>query len=267
MGSRFQQADGMNDVPRKDPMLGRSPLLPLLAVAGFALFVDGCSSQADTSYRGTALAQLHGTVQTSATSPVQSPAPALEAALLWSGLAPGDHGKVVSQPARQEVAASVPVSGQFPAQFVLDIYLPPPDASLFSCFASSDPSRPGKMASGSIAAILQGSAATVSSITDLYGFANDFYVAYVDSDLPAVSDCPGGALTKGYHLFKYTPTPDKPGCVRQAPDDTSCNGPWPYTEVGMTTDLTLVLSHEDGKATPPPTPTPPPGTSPAPTPP
>ena len=143
------------------------------------------------------------------------------------------------------------MSGQFPAQFALQIFTPPPDAALFSCF-EGDSGKRVRIATASVEALRQGAVGTSPSITDFYGSANGFTVVYVDADLPAASDCPVGALAKGYHLFKSTPTPDKPGCVRQAPDDPACNGPWPFTEVAISTDLTLVLSHEDGTRTPPP---------------
>jgi hypothetical protein len=224
-----------------------------LVFVGAALVMGGCGAQADSSYRGTPLAQLHGSVQSSATSGLTSAPPPLEAALLWDGEVPGADAKATVS--RREVGTSVPVAGQFPAQFALQVFTPPPDAALFSCF--SDPTRHGMIASGSVAAMVAGTAEGPTTYVDLYGMVSDFIVIYVDTDLPADSDCPVGALAKGYHLFHSTPTPDKPGCVRAAPDDTSCNGPWPYTEVAMTTDLTLVLSHEDGNATPPPpTPTP-----------
>lgn len=222
-------------------------------VLGTAFLLGGCSAQADTSYRGTPLAQLHGTVQTDATSSLATAPPPLEAALLWSGFPPGQRDAKLAGKPRQEVGTSVPVSGQFPAQFALQIFTPPPDAALFGCFAN-DPNRPGRMAHASLFAILAGSTTSSLTSTDLYGMARDYTVTYVDADLPAVSDCPGGALTKGYHLYKFTPTPDIPGCVRSGLDDPKCNGPWPYTEVPMTTELTLLLSHEDGLATPPPGP-------------
>ena len=244
----------MNDTPRKDPMLGRNLRLALL---GTALALAGCSSQADSSYRGTPLAQLRGSVQSTASSNLTSAPPALEAALLWSGEVPGADAKATVS--RREVGTSVPVDGQFPAQFALQVFTPPPDAALFSCF-KNDPNHPAKIATATVAAIRQGTSSTSLSITDLYGQANDFLVLYVAADLPAVSDCPVGAVTQGYHLFKSVPSPDKPGCVRAAPDDPSCNGPWPFAEVAMTTDLTLVLQHEDGMATPPGA-TPAPGTA------
>lgn len=241
-------------------MLGRDRRFALLGfmLATTAFATAGCGAQADTSYRGAPLAELHGTIQTDASGALTSAPPPLAAALVWDGLPPGADRK--ASVARPEVGTSVPVSGQFPAQFTLQLFTPPADAALFSCFA--DKTRPGRIAQGSVRAIRQGTSPAKLTITDLYGTVDHFLIIYVDADLPAVSDCPVGALGKGYHLFESTPTPDKPGCVRAAPDDPSCNGPWPFTEVPLSTALTLRLWHEDGMATPPPAPSPPPAGTP-----
>ena len=230
----------------------RSPTL-CRALSGAAVALAGCGAQADSSYRGTALAELHGTVQTSSALSVLPPP--LEAALLWGGIAMWADAK--ASVARPEVGTAVPVSGQFPADFTLQVFTPPSDAALFTCFRT-EPSRAGKTAIARIVARRQGAPSIKPSITDLYGSAAEYVVLYSDTNLPAASDCPVGALSKGYHLFKSTPTLDKPGCVRAGVDDPSCNGPWPFVEVPLSTKLTLVLWHEDGKATPPPAPGPPP---------
>lgn len=232
--------------------LVRSRLAPTLFALAAAL--GGCGAQADTSYRGEPLAELHGTVQQSSASGSTS-TPALDAALLFNGTPPGVSSK--DYPGRQQIGTSVPVSGQFPASFALQVFTPPPSGALFPCIPTQ-PNGPGLIATAGVAAVLHGVPPTAPKITDLYGTISDYMVIYVDADLPAESSCPVGALTKGYHLFHYAATPDKPGCVRRAPDDTSCNGPWPYTEVPMSTELTLTLNHEDGTAQPPSGPSQPP---------
>lgn len=221
-------------------------LLPLL----FLGCLSACSSQADTSYRGEPLASLAGSVTLSAE--LTSPVPALEAALLWSGTSPGSN-KVLTGPSRPRLGTSVPVSGAFPAKFTLEIYEPPPAESLFPCASGGV----NVFAEGQLAAVPQGEGADIDpSSADVWGEITDYLLVYADADVPAGTFCQGGnAVTKGFHLYQYTPTPDIPGCVRQAPDDTSCNGPYPYTEVPLSTEQTLVLSHED-VASPPPTPTP-----------
>lgn len=247
----------MTNSPRKDPMLGRRLFFSFFSLFSFfasVLAAAGCASQAGTSYRGEPLAVLRGSVEASTSSATASPPAPLAAALLWNGLRPNADAK--ASVSRRQVGTSVPVTGQFPAQFALQVYTPPPEGALFTCFAAQ-PDRPGSIATARIAAVLEGTSTTTLKQTDLYGYVSDFLVVYVDADLPAVSDCPGGALTKGYHLFRSVPTEDKPGCIRQAPDDPSCNGPWPFAEVAMTTELTLVLSHESGDAQPP-APSPPP---------
>src|SRR4051794_28772406 len=98
-------------------MLGRNLQLCLLATL---LPLAACGAQADSTYRGTPLAQLHGSVQTSTTSALTTAPPPLEAALLWGGTPPGADAKVAIS--RREVGTSVPVSGQFPAQFALQVF-------------------------------------------------------------------------------------------------------------------------------------------------
>ena len=255
-GSRFQRADGMKVSPRKDPMLRSS-----LAFAAVAL--AACSSQASPSYKGEALAQLHGSVQVDSATPVTPPAP-LETALMWSGVAPYAFGKTTVS--RREVGTTVPVSGQFPASFTLEIYTPPPALAMFTCSESG--ASPGGMrvqvASANVEALLQGADTTDYDYSDLYGQVKDYIILYADADLPADNACEIGAVTKGYHLLHYAPDPNAklPDVCStiHAPDDSTCRGPWPYVEVAMATPLTLVLEHDDVIATPPPAPSPAPST-------
>ena len=65
----------------------------------------------------------------------------------------------------------------------------------------------------------------------------DFLLVYVDADLPAESACPGGALSKGYHLFHRIEV-EAPPCDTP-PDNPACRGPWPFAEVPISTPLTL----------------------------
>lgn len=242
-------------------MLGHC--LPRLALLCAALAIGGCGAQADSSYRGEPLGRLRGSVKVSASSGLRSAPPPLDAALLWNGLPLGADAK--ASVARPQSGTSTPVSGQFPAQFELQLLTPPPESMLFSCF-EGDPSRAGRVATAGIVAIRRGVVGSPSA-TDLYGRVDDLFIVYADADLPAVSGCPVGAVAKGYHLFSITPAEDKPGCVRRAPDDPSCNGAPSYTEVPLSTELTLTLAHDDGTASPP-GPVPAPGenkTTPAPT--
>jgi hypothetical protein len=223
------------------------PLLSSVVLLCFA----ACAPQADTKYRGDPLARLHGRVETSATAG-STP---LAAALIWSQIAPNADAK--ASVARPRLGTSVPVSGQFPAEFTLDVYEPPPAGALFTCFPENPAA--GRMGTASVRAIRDGASPSSGSPFDFYGDVKDVLVVYVDADLPAQSACPGGALTKGYHLFHRieveTPPCDTP------PDNPACRGPWPFGEIPMSTVLTLVITPLGPVATPP-GPTPPPDAGP-----
>jgi hypothetical protein len=207
-------------------------------------FVTACTSQADPSYRGQTMAEIHGSVQ--ADSPVTPPT-TLMAVLVWHGRRPNADAKATVD--RKQVGTTVPVSGQFPAKFDLKIYTPPAATALFECGAV-------KIASAGIFAMLQGADLVNYDITDIYGEVKDYQVLYVDADLPPDNACGVAAMTRGYHLFHYETRPAPPGCDPVHPTD-ACRGPWPYVEVPMSTELTLLLHHEAGNSTPP-GPTPPP---------
>ncbi len=83
-----------------------------------ALAVCACSPQATPEYPGDPLVTLHGTVQNASPYPL----PDVVAALLWQRGPPPTTGD-------EELATRARVEGRFPAEFVLRLYLPPPDAA------------------------------------------------------------------------------------------------------------------------------------------
>ena len=230
------------------------PFLKLLAASALSCAL-GCAGQADKTYRGEPLARLHGRVEAASTAPIE--APPLSAALVWGQTAPNADAKVAI--ARPRLGSSVPVSGRFPAEFTLDLYEPPPDGALFTCFPDA-PGAVGGMATATVRAIRQGASPSSGTPFDFFGQVRDFLVVYVDADLPAASACPGGALAKGYHLFRMIQV-EVPACEGRPPDDPSCRGPWPYAEVPLTTPLTLVIEALSRDVTPPNPPSPPPNAS------
>lgn len=220
------------------------------SLLGGAVALGACSSQAGTTYRGETLASLKGTVHNDGTKPVKEPVPTLVLALAWSGQRLGSDPKASVW--HDEVASEVPVTGQFPESFTIDILTPPPSDALFSCFDDNS-GKAGKLATAQVEALLESAVATTKKdITDLYGVVFDYTVVYADVDLPAENNCLPGGLSKGYHLGQIGRGPDIPGCVSSGvPDDPKCWGPVTFTEVPLSTNLTLVLQHEDGMATPP----------------
>ncbi len=229
-------------------MLGFSPRFLAFAALGL-LVLPACGSQAGTSYRGEPLATFEGTVQNSASDPIPPPVPALVVALSWTGTPIGSDAKVALY--TPEVSSAVPVSGQFPTSFSMQLFVPPPDSALFSCFPD-DPSHAGKLASAEIEAVLQATIGKVSTdIRDVYGTVPDATVVYADVDIEPGNACIPAGISKGYHLGSFSRGPDVAGCVRGAPDDPKCNGPLQFDELPVGTALTLTLHHEDGMALPP----------------
>lgn len=220
-----------------------------LCAAGALSCLLGCAGQADTSYRGEPLARLHGRVEAASTQSEEPPP--LAAALIWSQIAPNADAKVAI--ARPRLGTSVPVSGGFPASFTLDVYEPPPDGALFSCFPDA-PQTPGRMGTASVRAIRRGSSPSSGTPFDYFGEVRDFLLVYADADLPAESACPGGPLSKGYHLFHRIEV-EAPPC-NTPPDNPACRGPWPFAEAPLSTPLTLVIEVLSRNAAPPPEPTP-----------
>lgn len=240
--------------------LGRALLTTAASAAltGLALFALGCGAQSDTAYRGEPLAELRGVVQQSS-SGASSSTPALDAALLFYQGRPGQNGGKLDTGRR--TGTTVAVSGAFPTNFALRIYTPPPSAALVSCL-DGQPNGPGLVGTAYVAAIPRGTPEATTLAVE-YGRVDSFLVVYADSDLPAQSQCVVGALTKGYHLFHYDTTLLEPGCRNGDIPGTEpeCTN-WPYREVPMATELTLVLQNREtpqgGTATPPPGPSNPP---------
>lgn len=219
---------------------------PVCLALTAAMASVACNSETPSSSSSAdpPLASFRGTVEAPSTVVL----PPLSAALVWNGIAPGANPKrSVARP--QVVGTTVPVGGQFPAQFELQVYSSPPATALFSCF-QNEPTRAGKMGTAKLVAILAAADPNALTAYDVYGQIRDYVFGFVDADLPAASDCPCGALAAGYHLFKFTPSGDKPGCVPAGDDDPSCRDPWPYVEVPLSTELRLELS-QPGTATPP----------------
>lgn len=219
------------------------------AALGF-LALTACGSQASTSYRGEPLAMFQGSVQNSEADPILPPVPPLVVALSWGGTPLGSDAKTAIY--TPQTSSAVALSGEFPASFSIQLFVPPPDNALFSCFPDA-PARAGKLASAQIEAVLESSIGkTLTDIRDLYGSVPDTTVLYADVDLEAGNACIPAGISKGYHLGTITRGPDLTGCVRGAPDDPKCNGPLLFIEAPIGAPLTLTLHHEDGMAQPPP---------------
>ena len=152
----------------------------------------GCDGQASSDFPGLPLAVLSGTVNVQPGFPPFSSQP-IDAALLWR--APGAVDTIMS-------ATQVMIVKTFPAQFMISIYLPPPQSVLQK---SSLP-----YAVADLGAIVHGlTPAQLAAGTGVLGRLNDPLLYYIENDLPrGLMQLQYGALKKGYHLISRTQTVD-----------------------------------------------------------
>jgi len=155
------------------------------------LFLLGCDAQVGQDYYGEPLISIGGTVQSSMT---RTPPPA-EVVLVWT--VADDDGTL------QPMGMSVPVTGQFPAQFNLNVYHPPPAAALASLEADGSV----RLALGFFFVLVDGAAERLGEIRveDVLGVSRESFLAYFETGVPLGSQAAtkyGGAYPAGYTLFK-----------------------------------------------------------------
>jgi hypothetical protein len=223
------------------------------AVVTACLAAVGCSSQADTAYRGDPLAVFSGTVVTQSAAPPST----LYAALAWADPTFAPSPGSAELQSLNWVGQAAPVVGQFPADFTLDVYQPPPDSALESCSGGAH------LALGLLVALDEAPVSGASVSSTVAGGAGGILVAYLDSDQTPGWICSpqtnGVSInpTKGYHLLQFEPNAQQFGGM---------NVPG-FVEVPLSTAVTLTLGplslpDADGGADETPdvgVPTPPPG--------
>lgn len=180
--------------------------LPLLSIA--------CDSQADSDYQGEALASVKGQVTTSLSSLPSD----YEALVVWNNSA-GSPDTFTGQ--------SVDVSGSFPANFELNIFLPPPQEALNDYTQNGQFPDESHIGVAFIAALPVGlDLQSDEEFTGPGAISEDYMLVYVQEDVKpgTVSEqLLGEALTAGYYLMKVIDVDDPacPGevfdCLRVAP--------------------------------------------------
>jgi hypothetical protein len=169
---------------------------------GNALVMAGplaCSAQAEPDYRGEPLAVVRGAIVTGE----QSAPSDVDAAVVWvSGAGPDQDGYPI---------ARVRVHGEFPAQFTIEVFDPPPD-SLPPQYLNGPPdAEPDPTSIGVLAAIAPDSGDRVT-YDEILGVWLDGGVEYFRRD---ANGQPNDAVqieserrklppTQGYHLFRET---------------------------------------------------------------
>ncbi len=172
--------------------------MPLLALAG-------CGSQVAPDYPGQPLVSLTGQV----TSTSRVPSGQVEVALLWQRGPPPSTGD-------ESLATTAAVQGEFPAQFVLHLYHPPPPAALEALqagevsFARANAAvLPEDVATVAKNLASQANAPASDISTTAYALDELHWFLFLNQDVPANSLTEwwlGGALPAGYHLLNVLAT-------------------------------------------------------------
>jgi hypothetical protein len=109
---------------KRNSMKRNALTLPVLLAAQF---LAGCDSQAGTDYRGEPLLSINGSVVIENQNPPENLVPALA---------------FINYETRSLDFAEVEVAGEFPAQFTLDVFEPPPAGALFDSEDPGDENEP-----------------------------------------------------------------------------------------------------------------------------
>jgi hypothetical protein len=172
--------------------------LPLLLLSTLA----ACDSQVDGDHNGTALAKLAGSVANQRTAPTGD----ADVVILWVNSS-GSPDTVTAE--------KVPVEGNFPAEFQLSIFEPPPDSVLNDY---PDHSRMG------VAYII--SASPDADLTDpgegVLGMDPNHLLVYVPEDIVAGSNVATvlrGTPTAGFHVYDVGHLTDAEKQTRQTCED------------------------------------------------
>ncbi len=154
-------------------------------------------------YPGEPLVSLHGQVTTSSST---LPLPQVEVGLLWQRGPPPSTND-------EQLATKAAVQGEFPAQFVLSLYHPAPEAA-------RQPLLPGEVrfARANAAVLPVGVAQTASAFGNVssiaYALDTLHWFLFLEQDVPANTLTAwwlGGALPAGYHLLNVLQT--SPHCL------------------------------------------------------
>lgn len=194
-----------------------------------------CQSQADTTYRGEALAELHGSITTS----VDDPPPGLRAMLAWSNTARFGDVNVIDEAVQ---------TAEFPIQFQISLYEPPVDDALNDYTRAGMRPDEARIGVAHIVALPPGfDPADEESLPDAIGIAEHQLLVYVDRDVLPGTFSAGllhGELEAGYHLMDVVRY-GEPGCDR---DEFDCMFPAPddlETEIRIRIDLLDLLEFPD----------------------
>ena len=174
----------------------------LLALA----ILGACDPQVGEDYKGEPLVSLHGEVVNQLDGSIGP----LDASLVWLN-ASGEPDTTIGD--------SVPVTGDFPAGFRLDVYRPPDEAALNDYTIGGEYPDESRIGVAWITALREGQTLTGAE-SEPYGIAERHVLIYLESDVrPGTSSeaMVGGPLEAGFHLMDVVDTAD-PACASEGFD-------------------------------------------------
>ncbi|KYF83850.1 hypothetical protein BE18_41650 [Sorangium cellulosum] len=192
--------------------MNRLPFVSAAVASSFLLLA--CDAQVDPEYRGEPLATIQGAIVDEGGSTEGH----LRTAILNYNFLVDDFGHT-------DLA---PVVGSFPAEFRIDLNVPPP-AEVLNDFTRGG-ARPSesRFSTGYIAVLKEGLDPNVDPAS-IAGLAEEYMLVYVETDVQPGTQSErflGGALSAGYHLMKWAPMTEAElqayDACKATPDPRSC---------------------------------------------
>ncbi|WP_437807515.1 hypothetical protein [Sorangium sp. So ce1078] len=194
--------------------MNRFQLVSAVVASSFLLACDG---QVDPGYRGEPLATIEGAIVDEGGVDTSG----LYTAILNYNFLIDDFSHI----------DSAPVIGSFPAEFRIDLSVPPPAEVLNDFTLGGTRPSESRFSVGYIAVLHEGMDPN-TELGSIAGLAEDYMLVYVETDVQPGTQSErflGGALSAGYHLMKWAPMTEaelqqaREDCELRTPEPGMCN--------------------------------------------
>ncbi|KYF78855.1 hypothetical protein BE11_30720 [Sorangium cellulosum] len=193
--------------------MNRLPFVSAVVASSFLLLA--CDAQVDPEYRGEPLATIRGAIVDSG---------GVDSGDLYTAIL--NYNFLIDDVSHIDIA---PVTGSFPAEFTIDLNVPPPVEVLNDFTRGGTLPSESRFSTGYIAVLHEG----MDPNTDpgsIAGLAEEYMLVYVETDVQPGTQSErflGGALTAGYHLMKWRPMTEaelqaQEDCKLTTPEPGSC---------------------------------------------
>ena len=188
------------------------PIVSAVVAASFLLVA--CDAQVDPEYRGEPLATIEGAIVDEGGVDTSD----LYTAILNYNFLVNDFSHI----------DSAPVIGTFPAEFRIDLSVPPPAEVLNDFTLGGARPSESRFSTGYIVVLHEGMDPNVDPAA-IAGLAEEYVLVYVETDVQPGTESErflGGALTAGYHLMTWAPMTEAELQAQEdcetGPDPRSC---------------------------------------------